>query len=102
MNFAKKSLKFAVGVSTLIISLFVFVACSQRTESLERATLKAWSTASAERRAAAVRLLTRSEENTDILTQCVDKIASLPDSGDVMVRDAVSLCLMGIKVKENS
>lgn len=100
MKTIKKYLKFVIGVAVLlgVIITFFFI---QRSGDLETGTLRSWPSASVERRQAAVKLLTASDENTDLLVQCVDKMATLPDSGEMAVKDAVSLCYTGIKIKEN-
>ena len=36
-----------------------------------------------------------------VLVSCVDKMATLPDSGEMAVRDAMSLCYTGVQLKEN-
>ena len=99
-NFLKKYLKFFVGIGVLLIAIFVFVQ-TQKTTALESGQLKHWRSASVERRMAAIKVLTASENNLDLLVKCVDKIASLPDSGDMPVRDAVELCFVGVQLQEN-
>lgn len=99
-SFLKKYLKFFVGVGVLLIAIFVFVQ-TQKTTALESGQLKDWRSASVERRNAAIKVLTASENNSELLIKCVDKMATLPDSGDMPVRDAVELCFVGIQLKDN-
>ena len=49
----------------------------------------------------ALRMLTASDDDTELMVACVDKIATLPDSGEMAVRDAVSLCYTGAQIKQN-
>jgi len=100
MHFIKKYLKTFIGVAALILVVVVF-ALSQRSENLETATLKKWPAASAERRLAAAKILTGTDADAELVVQCIDKIATLPDSGEMAVRDAASLCYTGIKMKDN-
>lgn len=100
MNFIKKYLKLFIGIGVLILVIVVFFF-AQQSSDLENGTLKNWVAASAERRATAVQILTASDAHKDLITQCVDKIASLPDSGEMAVRDAVSLCYTGVQLQEN-
>ena len=37
----------------------------------------------------------------NLLVACVDKMARLPDSSEMAIRDAVSLCHTGIQLKDN-
>ena len=83
-----------------MLGLFLFVQI-QKNGDLESKNLHSWQKASLNDRAAAVKILTASEENTDLIIQCVDKIATLPDSAEMTVRDATELCFMGIKLKGN-
>ena len=99
-KFVKKYLKFFVGIGVLILAIFVFVQ-TQKTTALESGQLKNWRSASVQRRVAAVKVLTASENNLELMVKCVDKIATLPDSGDMPVRDAVELCFVGMQLKEN-
>lgn len=101
MNFIKKYLKFFIGIAVLILVIIVF-AFAMRTSDLENANLKKWRSSDLTRRMTAVQILSASDENLELLVQCVDKIATLPDSGDMAVRDAVALCYTGIQVNQNN
>lgn len=100
MNFAKKYFKIFIGVGVLLLVIIVFFF-AQRSDSLETATLKDWRAAAMERRISAAQIMTGTTDNIDMLVACVDKMASLPDSGQMAVRDAASLCHTGIKLKQN-
>ncbi len=100
MQFIKKYLKIFIGVAVLILAIVVFFF-AQRSGDIEGGTLKNWRSASLERRNAAVKILTATEENCELIVACVDKMATLPDSGEMAVRDAVSLCHTGIQLKQN-
>lgn len=100
MKFLKKGLIFIVGIFALLAAIYMFIG-AQKATSLESGTLKDWRSASVERRAAAVKILRASDKDLEILVKCVDKMASLPDSSDMAVRDATELCFMGMQLKEN-
>lgn len=100
-KFIKKYLKFIIGICVLLGVVFVFVTMPRKSTSLETSTLKDWRAASMERRIAAAKILTATDANLELLVACVDKMATLPDSADMPVRDATELCFMGIKLKEN-
>lgn len=101
MKFVKKYLKIFIGVAVLILVIVVFFF-AMRTSNLENASLRKWRAADLNRRMAAAQILSASDANLDLLVKCVDKIATLPESGDMMVRDAVTLCNMGIIMNENN
>ena len=85
----------------MVLAIIVF-AFAMRTSDLENSNLKKWRSADLTRRTAAAQILSASDENLDLLVQCVDKIATLPESGDMAVRDAVALCYTGIQVNQNN
>ncbi|MCL2331546.1 MAG: hypothetical protein FWC61_03315 [Proteobacteria bacterium] len=100
MNYIKKHLVFAIGLAVLILVALVFFA-TMKAENLEDGDMRNWTGASESRRIAAVKILTGGEENTDIMVACLNKISSLPDSGKTKVKDAASLCLTGILLKDS-
>ncbi len=100
MKIIRKYLKLIIGIGVLILAVLVFFR-AQRAGDLEAGTLKNWQSASLERRQTAARITTASDENTDLLVACVDKMATLPDAGEMAVRDAISLCHTGIQLKSN-
>ena len=100
MKNVKLILKLFIGVAALLLVMVVF-SCTLRKGNLGTDNLKAWRGASLDRRAAAVRMLTATDSDTELMVACVDKIATLPDSGEMAVRDAVSLCYTGAQIKQN-
>ncbi len=100
MNFAKKYFKIFVGVAVLLMVIIVFFFV-QRSGTLETGTLKDWRAAPLDRRVSSAKIMTGTTEDIDTLVACIDKMATLPDSGKMAVRDAASLCNTGIKLKKN-
>ncbi|MDR2413233.1 MAG: hypothetical protein LBD50_03420 [Rickettsiales bacterium] len=100
MNAVKKPFKLFVGISALILAAVVFLFLNKSAD-LENGNMKHWAASSIDRRTAAVKILTGSEEHTELMTLCLNKISSLPDSADMPVKDAASLCFMGIQLKDN-
>ena len=101
MKFIKKYLKLIIGIAVLVFVIIVFFF-AMRTSNLENASLRKWRAADLNRRMAAAQILSASDNNLELLVKCVDKIATLPDSGDMAVRDAVVLCNMGIVMNSNN
>lgn len=100
-SFLKKFLKIFIGIAVLILAIISFFF-AMRTNDLENANLRKWRAADLDRRTAAVQILVASDENVDLMVQCVDKIATLENSGEMAVRDAVALCHTGIQVNKNN
>lgn len=96
-----RSIVFVVGVGVLLLAIFVFFTLPRKDAALESAYLKDWRGTTVERRIAAAKVLTASEQNLELLVACVDKMATLPDSGDMPVRDAMELCFVGMQLKNH-
>ena len=101
MNFIKSHIKLIIGILALGLAVFVFFMAMKSQNNLEESDLRAWLSASDTRRAAAVEILTGSSENSDLMVACISKMASLPDALKVKIRDAASLCAVGIALREN-
>ena len=100
MNFVKKYFKIFIGISVLILAVIVFFF-AQRSSTLETSTLKDWRSAPMDRRISAIQIMTGADNDIELLVTCVDKMATLPDSGEMMVRDAASLCYTGNQLKQS-
>ncbi len=100
MKFIKKYLKIFIGIMALVLCGCVFFFM-QRASDLENGNMRNWVAASDDRRVAAVKILVGNEDHTDLMVACMDKIATLPESGEMAVRDAASLCHTGILLREN-
>ncbi len=100
MKFIKKYFKLFIGIAVLIFVIVVFVG-AQRGNNLESGTLKDWRAASLDRRMAAAQIITATSEHNDLMVACVDKMATLPDSSEMAIRDALSLCYTGMQLKES-
>lgn len=102
MKFVKSNLKLVVGILALALAVSVFFIAMKAQSNLEEGNLRAWLSASDTRRAAAVEILSGTSDNSDLMIGCVSKMASMPDSGQVKVRDAVSLCSIGIALRDDN
>lgn len=100
-NFIKKYFKIFIGIAALVLVFVVFTMTQQRSTTLESGTLKDWRAAALDRRMASAQILVGGEENTELIMQCIDKIAALPDSGEMAIKDAASLCYTGMQLKEH-
>jgi hypothetical protein len=100
MKTLKKHLKLIIGIAVLVLVGFVFFFATQ-SGNLENGNMHNWKSASQDRRARAIQILTADEEYTDLMVACLDKISTLPESADMTVKDASSLCFMGIQLKDN-
>lgn len=101
MKINKKYLKLLLGTAVLLLFGFIFFFL-QKSSDLENAKMDRWTSASVERRNASIKILTDDDDvNKELMLQCMNKIASLPNSSEMSVRDSAALCYTGIKLKQN-
>jgi len=100
MNFIKVHLKLIIGVLALALVASMFFI-SMGSNNLEEGELRNWVASTVARRQTAVEILTGTTDNMELMVACVDRMATLPDSGRVKVRDAASLCAAGVALREN-
>lgn len=100
MNFIKKYFKILIGAGVLLIALAVFVSFTG-SKDLANGTLKDWPRAALEDRMTTMQMLVGTDDNTELLVQCVDKMATLPESAEMAIADAARLCNLGVLLKEN-
>lgn len=100
LKIIKKYFKLLIGIISIIcfVVLFLFIIHSR---SLENGNLKDWKQATFEQKSSTIKILTASDENNQILIDCVDKIAMIKGSEKVLIQTATSLCLTGIILKDN-
>lgn len=85
----------AFGIIILIVVLAFFV---KYTHTFEDSNMKKWAVLSETQRITTLHRVVSEPENQDLLIACMDKISSLPDSDDMVIRHAIALCYNGIKL----
>lgn len=93
----KRILKVTIAscVLLLLVILGFFV---NHTYTFENSNMQKWLTLSNEQQIQTVKRIVPNLEDNTLLIQCVSKIAGLPDSEKMDIRDAVALCYNGIKI----
>ena len=61
-----------------------------------------WEYLFVQKKISTINYVTKEINDTDLLTQCVNKIAILPNSNEMMIRDAIILCHGGIKMNADN
>jgi len=96
----KKYLKFIIGLAVLILVACVFFFVL-RSKDLESGNLRDWASASDAQRGAAVKILTGSDANNEVMIACLNKMSSMTDAAQMKIKDAASLCFIGVKLKDH-
>ena len=96
----KRFVKISVAVCVLIL-LIVLGFFVKHIHTFENSNMKKWLSLSEQQRILTLKRVIPNVdtlENRDLLIQCITKIAELPDSQTMDIRDAASLCYNGIKI----
>ena len=88
-----------VGILAVFIVLGVFV---RPATTFENAHMKKWLVLNGQQRIKTIERIVKYSDDQELLLKCVDKIANLPDSNEMLIRDAVAICYNGIKLNAQS
>ena len=88
-------LSIVVFVFILFIILMFFV---KPIRTFENSNMKRWIGLSEQEKITTLQHIIPNAENQELLISCIDKISSLSDSEDMIIRDAAVLCYNGIKL----
>ncbi len=96
-NFIKISV--ASGLVILFVFLLFFV---KHKHSFENSNMGKWAILSETQRVETLQKIIPNIENQDLLLACMNKIATLPESSNMIIQSAASLCHNGIKLNSIS
>jgi len=91
--FVKASIIIVVSAVFVVLGIFI-----RPVTTFENAHMKKWLVLNEQQRAETVNRIVKNTENEELLLKCVDKIANLPDSNEMLIRDAVAICYSGIQL----
>lgn len=94
-----------IKISIVVCILFIFIVLGffvKPTHTFENASMKRWLKMTHDQQIATVEHVIKTPENQDLLLECITKIAELPQSGEMQIRDATVLCYNGIKLNSKS
>ena len=100
-----QKVKLFIKASIIIGVLFVFVVLGifvRPVHTFENANMKKWDSLSEEQRVYTIERVVKNISDKDLLMKCVDKIASLPNSNEMLIRDAVVICYNGIQINTSN
>lgn len=87
-----------IGVLSVLIVLGIFVRPGV---SFESAHMKKWLNLNEQQRILTINRVIKDTPDQELLVKCVNKIAGLPDSDDMLIRDAIVICNSGIQANIN-
>ena len=98
-----QSIKLFIKVSIATFLLILFIALGffvKHTRTFENSNMKKWSTLTEVQRTDTLHRIIPHIDNMDLMMLCMNKIADLPDSSEMIIQSAASLCYNGIKLNE--
>lgn len=84
-----------LGVLIIFVVLGIFV---RPVTSFENSYMKKWLSLDEAQRVITIQRVVKNTSDQELLMKCVDKIASLPDSNEMLIRDAIVICHNGIQM----
>ena len=92
-----------ISVASGLLVLFVFLGFFVKYKhSFENSNMGKWGVLSDVQRIETLQKIIPNIENQDLLLACMNKIASLPESSNMIIQSAASLCHNGIKLNSVS
>ncbi len=94
-----------IKISIIVFVLFTFIVLGffvKPTHTFENASMKKWAKLTKKQQIETIEHVVKNIQNQDLLLDCVSKIASLPKSSEMQIRDATVLCYNGIKLNSES
>ncbi|MBR5355094.1 MAG: hypothetical protein IK122_03125 [Alphaproteobacteria bacterium] len=105
MNLNIQQIKLFIKTSIIIGVLAVFVVLGifvRPTITSENARMEKWLRLNETQRISTIQHVIKDFDGNEILVKCVDKIAQLPNSNEMLIRDAIVLCNGGIQMNLES
>ena len=99
-----QQIKLFIKISIVVCVLFVFIVLGffvKPMRTFESSNMKKWVILSEQEKITTLQHIMPNVENQELLISCINKISSLPNSDDMIVRDAAALCYNGIKLNSN-
>lgn len=96
-----QKIKLFVKVSIIVAVLTVFIVLGlfvRPVSTFENSHMKKWLVLDNQQRISTLNRVVKNVDNQELLFKCVDKIAQLPDSNEMLIRDAIVLCYSGIQM----
>lgn len=96
-----QKIKLFIKASIIVIVLSVFVILGifvRPNHTFENYRMKKWLVLNEQQRISTLNRVVKNADNQELLFKCVDKIANLPDSNEMLIRDAMALCYNGIQM----
>lgn len=93
----KRILKVSIAGAVLVV-LIVLGFFVKNTRTFENADMKKWLALTESQQIATLNRVVANFDNQTLLIKCVTKIAKLPDSDKMDIRDAIVICYNGIKI----
>ena len=96
-----QQIKLFIKASIIIAVLSVFVVLGifvRPAHTFENARMKKWLSLDEQQRKETIERIIKDAKDQELLIQCVTKIADLPNSNEMLIRDAVAICYNGIQM----
>ncbi len=96
-----QQIKLLIKASIIIGVLFVFIVLGlfvRPNRTFENVNMKKWLNLTSEQRALTIEHIIKDVQDKELLIKCLDKIAELPNSNEMLIKDATVICYSGIQM----
>jgi len=100
MKSLKKIIKIVTGIVLFSVLIFSTLFIIKNNTTLEDTNMKQWYFSNESEQLKVINKTAIEEKYKRLLFDCLNKISSLPHSSEMMVKDAIALCVSGIQTSE--
>lgn len=96
-----QQIKLFIKISIVFCVVFIFVVLGffvKPIRTFDTANMKKWDNLSEQEKITTLQHIIPNADDQELLILCIDKISELPDSDNMIIRDAAVLCYNGIKM----
>ena len=101
-RFQKIKLFIKIAIVCVVCMIFVvFGFFVKPIRTFENSNMKKWLVLAEQDRIMTIQRIIPNAEDQDLLIECITKISGLPNSNEMLIRDAAVLCYNGIKFNKS-
>ena len=101
IKFIKRIMKITIACSVVVVLIVLGFFVKNGYNTFENSGMEKWLSLTESQRIATLRRVVPNCDDNELLLKCVTRVAQLPDSDKMDIRDAIVICYNGIKLNEN-
>lgn len=98
----KRVIKIAVASSLVLLLVVLGFFVQYTNQTYENTNMKKWKKLTDSQKITTLNYVVKHNPDSELMLACMNKISTLSDANEMMVRDAAALCYNGIKLNTES